>query len=274
MLHAAKAKQRGSDPYLKTFHAALKPELSAIIGRYRLGGSVRVLDVPCGDGFYTSLFARHMRGGALIAADQSAKYLAVARRQVTRSVGGPHVKFRRADVYAMPFDSGSIDFVWCAQSMISLDDPVAALREIRRVLCPGGRVAVLETDEFHHVVLPWPVRFEVSLQQAIRKTCKRKYGDGAKFAQARRLRLAFLDSGFKPGRKKTLAADRQAPFGPAEREFLTEHMAFVRKRFVPELIALDRAEFYRFSDPELPDSIFNRPDAEMTILASVHHARS
>lgn len=262
------------DPYLQAFHTAFEPELSAAVSRYRWTGSERVLDVPCGNGFYTALFARYMRDGVLTAADQSDECLADVERRVSGLSQGPSIEFRRADVYAMPFAAATFDFVWCAQSMISLTDPVSALREMRRVLRPGGRVAVLETDEFHHVVLPWPVPLELSLQRGVREACKRDYGDEAKFAQARTLRSTFSAAGLTPGRKRTLVADRSAPFGVPESEFLREHFRYMRKRIVPELTASEQDEFDRFTDQSCPDSLLNRPDAEMTVLASIHHARA
>src|SRR5262245_18814448 len=70
------------DHALKAYHAAFEPELEGAIRRYALGASARVLDCPCGDGFYAKLFARHMRSGTLVAADLSSDYVALAKRAV------------------------------------------------------------------------------------------------------------------------------------------------------------------------------------------------
>jgi ubiquinone/menaquinone biosynthesis C-methylase UbiE len=101
----------------------------------------------------------------------------------------------KADAYRLPFEDGQFDLVWCAQSMISLNDPVAAIREMARVLKPGGRLAVLETDAYHHVLLPWPVGLELAIQKAVRDVCLKRYGSGAKFAQSRKLRSEFAAAG-------------------------------------------------------------------------------
>ena len=71
--------------------------------------------------------------------------------------------FARADLRHLPIPDDSFDLVWCAQSLYSLPDPVDALRRMARAARPGGIVAVFENDEFHHVLLPWPVEVELAL---------------------------------------------------------------------------------------------------------------
>jgi ubiquinone/menaquinone biosynthesis C-methylase UbiE len=260
------------DPALKAYHTAFRSELEAAVRRSELGPSARVLDCPCGDGFYTKLLAEHMRGGKLVAADLSPAYLDRAGRTVGGPPPGVTVEFVTADTYRLPFDAESFDLVWCAQSMISLDDPPRAVREMARVLKPGGRVAVLETDEFHHVLLPWPVGLELAVQAAVRAGCERRYGSGAKFAQSRRLRAEFAAAGLGAAGKRTVAADRVAPFGRAEREFLIRHFEQVRKLVAPVLDRATLAAFDGFTAADAADGFLNRPDGELTCLATVCYA--
>ena len=51
------------DPYLRAYQAAFRPELAAAVRSYQLPDAARVLDCPCGDGFYAGLFAGHLRAG-------------------------------------------------------------------------------------------------------------------------------------------------------------------------------------------------------------------
>lgn len=261
-----------SDRVLQAFQQAFQPELEAAIRSYDLPDGVRVLDSPCGDGFYANLFAQHMRSGTLVAADLSPECLDQARDVVQPVTPALAVEFHQADAYCLPFDDCSFDLVWCAQSFITLDDPVKALRELARVLRRGGQVAVLETDEYRHVLLPWPVGLELVVQRAIRDECRYKYRDAAKFAQTRDLRSEFREAGLKPTGKRTVAADRSAPFGPVEREFLTRHLNYLRKFVHMELTPREMASLEKATDANDPDSLINSLDSELTCISTVSHA--
>jgi ubiquinone/menaquinone biosynthesis C-methylase UbiE len=260
------------DPYLRAYQVAFRPELEAAVRAYRIPDGARVLDSPCGDGFYTDLFAGHMRAGTLVAADLSRECLERARAAVRPT--SPHLalEFAEADAYRLPFDDDSFDLVWCAQSFISLDDPARALRELARVIRRGGLVSVLETDEYHHVLLPWPVGLEQAVQRAVREESRERYGTGKKFAQARGLPAAFLEAGLTPTGKRTVAADRAAPFGTAERDFLARHLNYLRDFVRMELTLREMAGLERAADPDDPESLLNRPDGELTCLATICHA--
>jgi SAM-dependent methyltransferase len=260
------------DPYLCAYQTAFRPELEAAVCAYELPDGARVLDSPCGDGFYTGLFARHLRAGTLVAADVSPECLDRARAVVRPASPRLAVEFTPADAYRLPFDDDSFDLAWCAQSFITLDDPVQALRELARVVRPGGRVAVLETDEYHHVLLPWPVGLEQAVQRAVRDESRARFGTSRKYAQARGLRAEFLEAGLTPAGKRTVVADRSAPFGPTEREFLARHLGYLTGFVRMELTPREMAELERATNPDDADSLLNRADAELTCLATIAHA--
>lgn len=258
---------------LQAFHDAFRPELEDAISRYPNLEGASILDIPCGDGFYSALFAKRMLGGEIVAADRSSAYLRVARRSLRANAHGPTIKVVKADAYQLPFENESFDLIWFAQSMISLDDPQKALREMRRVLKDGGKLAVLETDEYHHVLLPWPVSLELAIQRCLRSASKARYASAGKFAQARRVRSLILEAGLIPTRKRTIAADRQVPFDRMARRFLVEHFSFLRKLIRRELPVKQREAFDRFTATSGKESFLHRSDGEFTCLASLFHAR-
>ncbi len=255
---------------LTAFHRAFRRELGRAVRAVPLPSGAAVLDVPCGDGFYTALLAHRLYPfGKVTAADLSDAYLAAARAEVAGAGDAAAVAFVTADAYNLPFDDGAFDLVWCAQCFISLDDPVAALREMRRVVRPDGRIAVLEDDDLHRVVVNWPVGLELAVLRASAEASRARYGSRAALSPARRMRQFFLDARLTPRGKKTIAADRQAPFGPAARRFLGLHLRDARD-FLAGYLAPDAlAAFDRAIDPGHPESLLNRSDASMTCLTTL-----
>ncbi|GAB4482085.1 MAG: methyltransferase domain-containing protein [Burkholderiaceae bacterium] len=106
-----------------------------------VGAGQRVLDVACGTGVLAGA-ARDCVGprGAVAGLDPNVEMLAVARR---RRHG---VEWHEGRAEALPFPDASFDRVVSQFGLMFFDDAPAALREMRRVLRPGGRVAVAVWD--------------------------------------------------------------------------------------------------------------------------------
>ncbi|MDX1888222.1 class I SAM-dependent methyltransferase [Mycolicibacterium sp. 050158] len=102
-----------------------------------------VLDVACGPGNTTrSLLGELGPDGLAVGVDSSATMLAQAVRE---STPGSPVGYVRADAADLPFADRTFDAVSCYGALYLMDDPFGALREMTRLLKPGGRVAVLTT---------------------------------------------------------------------------------------------------------------------------------
>ncbi len=97
----------------------------------------RVLDAACGTG---DLAVASLRAGAarVTGLDFSERMLERARRKA------PHAEWVRGDMLALPFADGTFDVATVGFGVRNVADLPLALRELRRVLRPGGRVAVLE----------------------------------------------------------------------------------------------------------------------------------
>src|SRR4030081_3604919 len=96
------------------------------------------LDVACGSGKLTAALRRRAPGGLVVGMDFSAGMLAEARR---RTEGPSYV---RGDALGLPFSEATFDAVSIAFGLRNLADPELGLREMLRVLRPGGRGLVLE----------------------------------------------------------------------------------------------------------------------------------
>ncbi|MES1248606.1 MAG: methyltransferase domain-containing protein [Actinomycetota bacterium] len=102
-----------------------------------------LLDVGCGPGTITADLARAVEPGRVVGLDREQGVLEEARAAVADL---PHVEIRSGDVYALDFPDESFDVVHAHQVLQHLSDPVAALRELRRVTRTGGIVAARDAD--------------------------------------------------------------------------------------------------------------------------------
>ena len=159
-------------------HAGLQPGL-------------RVLELAAGPGETGFLAAELIRpGGSLVCSDATDEMLEVARARA-EELGIENVEFKRIELEWIDLDTASVDAVLCKWGLMFAVDPEAALREMRRVLRPGGRVALAVWDE--PPGNPWATittraLVELGLYQAARS---RRAGDvraGAAWAPARRAR--------------------------------------------------------------------------------------
>jgi SAM-dependent methyltransferase len=101
---------------------------------------LQLLDIGCGPGTITADFARRLGTVNVCGIDAAPDAITAAKR------GESSVRFAVGDVYRLEFDDASWDIVHAHQVLQHLADPVAALKEMRRLVRPGGIVAVRDSD--------------------------------------------------------------------------------------------------------------------------------
>jgi demethylmenaquinone methyltransferase / 2-methoxy-6-polyprenyl-1,4-benzoquinol methylase len=107
----------------------------------------RVLDACCGTGDLA--LAARRRGGVVTGLDFSAEMLERARRK------SAEVTWVQGDLLALPFEDGSFESATVGFGVRNVADLPLALCELRRVLVPGGRVAVLEITQPRGLLAPF-----------------------------------------------------------------------------------------------------------------------
>jgi len=116
----------------------------AMVGAVAARPGERVLDVATGTGLVAAELVRRY-GCAVVGLDQSPQMLAGARLRLERDPGlASRVTLVSGDAEHLPFSDGEFDHLTFTYLLRYVDDPPAAMRELARVVRPGGRVASLE----------------------------------------------------------------------------------------------------------------------------------
>ncbi len=97
-----------------------------------------ILDMPCGRGFYLNMF-RYASGCKLVGAELDWDVILKAKRNVGEL---PNVVLHNCNIYALPYADNTFDAVILSEILEHIEDDVAGLKEIYRVLKPGGVVAI------------------------------------------------------------------------------------------------------------------------------------
>ncbi len=105
------------------------------------GPNDRAVDLACGPGTLALRFARHVR--SICALDLTPAILARARSNAVKD-GLANLDCVLGDAQALPFGDGSLDLAVTSYSLHHISDPAKVLREMARVVKPGGRVGVLD----------------------------------------------------------------------------------------------------------------------------------
>lgn len=105
------------------------------------GAHGRVLDLGTGTGANLALFPETV--SELVLCEPSPSMVKVLRRKL-RGQGRGRVEVMQAPAEALPFEDDSFDCVSCTMVMCTMPDPEAGLREVARVLKPGGKLLFLE----------------------------------------------------------------------------------------------------------------------------------
>ena len=108
-----------------------------LVARLPLSPGDHVLDVCCGTGALAEMLVERLTEGGVLGTDLAPAMVAVAERKDI-----PRAMFRVGDAAAQPVADGDFDGVTCQQGLQFVTDKAAAVREMHRVLRPGGWLAV------------------------------------------------------------------------------------------------------------------------------------
>jgi SAM-dependent methyltransferase len=134
---------------LETLYAAPSIVAQRVRTRTALGVELgeRGLDIGCGPAFLACELGHEVGpDGRIVGLDESPEMLEVARARIVREGLGDRVQVRQGDAARLDFPDGSFDFATAVQVYLYVSDVEGALAEAARILRPGGRLAVVDTD--------------------------------------------------------------------------------------------------------------------------------
>ncbi len=116
-----------------------------VLDLLEINPSDSVLEVGSGPGLGLELASARAREGRVVGVDPSETMLEMARRRNRAQIEAGRVELCLGNADRLPFDDATFDKAITMNSLHLWPDPVAGLMEIRRVLRPGGRIAVAIT---------------------------------------------------------------------------------------------------------------------------------
>ena len=129
----------------------------------------RVVDIACGSGLITLPAAAAVGpGGEVVGVDLSSRMVDSARRRA-RAMKLSNASFQRMDAEQLDLPDASFDAAVCALGLMFMPDPAQAVREMRRVLRPGGRLAIAVWGERKRCA--WAALFPIVDEEVASDVC-------------------------------------------------------------------------------------------------------
>ncbi len=169
----------------------------------------RVIDVACGTGIVGRLVAEKVgKSGSVVGVDLNAGMIEVAKRSAP--VTDANVEWRQGDVSALPFSDASFDMAFCQQGLQFFPDKLTALKEMRRVLAPGGTVILTVWSS----IPPLSVAIADALARYVGAEVAKTSLAPFSFHDPEVIQALVVESGFLEIQTEILILDRR--IGPAE----------------------------------------------------------
>jgi ubiquinone/menaquinone biosynthesis C-methylase UbiE len=165
-----------------------------------IGAHSRVLDVGCGTGYATRYAGLLVTSGQACGVDISHAMIERARAQTSPDLAA-RVEFRQGSSASLPYSDKSFTHLLCTNSFHHYPDPMQALSEMKRVLVPGGQIAVLENaPDLSWYTWAWDRLLRIVEKGHVRYYPSRELGamivrTGFRCVELRLLRNEFLKHG-------------------------------------------------------------------------------
>ena len=176
--------------YEDSWKHQLKPAQDKLLEMADLQPGESVLETSCGTGLVTLRAARQVaNGGEVIATDISEKMIDEAKK-LTNENSSSNIEFRRMDAEQLDFEGNRFDAAICSLGLMYFPFPAEALKEMHRVLKPGGRAVAAVWGERKNC--GWAELFPIVDKRVASDVCPMFFQQGT----GDTLRNSFQSAGF------------------------------------------------------------------------------
>jgi ubiquinone/menaquinone biosynthesis C-methylase UbiE len=251
-----------SDLWMHSHFRAMAEVYQWLLSQAELLPGDRVLDLGCGSGTHFAWIAAIVGPeGRITGVDPDEQNLDIARQRMRGQPWAGQVELHRGPLYPLPFADGSFDAVWCAGSLQYVADPVAALREMVRVVRPGGKVAAQDV-EMHPLLLgPMPDELLIALKDCLPRGETGSEGFVDWFT-GHKLRGYLHQAGLREVHGFLRIREYEHPLTRDERNFLDVAIPYLctASPGIHTLPPEQAAQLRRLSEVDGPESMFRQPD--------------
>lgn len=255
-----------------------KLAVNSAIDALELKPGSRGLDAGCGIGNHTLWLAEAVSpDGHVTGVDISEEALSIAKEKLESSNLKKQVSFQFGDIFDLPFEEDTFDWVWSADVLYlwlmgSKESPVspkAVIKELARVVKPGGKIGLFLWSS--QKLLPGYPLLEARLNATKAANFASPHGISPKLHSTRALGW-FQGAALRDPMVKNFVVEFQAPFTDEDKKALTETFRMFWNKAKPGVSDEVWAEYKRLCNPKSPDYILNLPDYSGYFIYSLFYA--
>jgi SAM-dependent methyltransferase len=244
---------------LSRFNDFAEPELRRLIKSLGLRRGMHLLDAGCGTGEALNWLLNEVAPSErVVGVDLAAAHASAARLRLP-----PSVQIHQANLFDAALEPASFDFVWCANTINHLADPVKGVVHVATLLRQGGRLALGQSSFLPDMYFAWDARLERVTNDAVRRYYQDRYCIDEHDLKAVRALLGILrQAALRNITVCTVMIERMWPLDESTESYLRETIFRDTwgERLRPYLSADDYQELARLCNPQHPDYALRRRD--------------
>ena len=242
------------------------------------GQNLHILDAGCGTGATTLLFAN--QGCMVVGVDRDETALQNANKLLEQTSHVGQVVFQRGNVNQLPFEDDTFDMVWTSYVLHHIADKLHVVEELKRVLKPGGRLAIREGG-LPVQMLPHDIGLgEPGLQDRLRVAQNTWFTAMTRHTLPDEKPYPFgwsqllLDSKFIDVQARTFVTDFLPPFNKSQQQFILHYFQRMLDRddgnYGPLLNDADKKTLEQLTNENSESYVLKRRDLHVRYGLSVY----